>query len=420
MTVRTSYVRGNRVIQTQGTTTTHYALDVAIGLPEVLYTSEGNTYLHLPGIIVAESNSGDTRFLLSDGLGSVRHAADDSGAVVSYHEFDPYGNPIVNYPLSTIHSPYGYTGEWWEDEVGLLYLRARWYQPETGTFLSRDAVENEPPYQYVRGNVVNLTDPSGMDPCTDNDPSTICHTQPIGGQTPQFPSLPIATPLSNLSPGSSPPIPPQLLPDCEEEKPCQVILGANRVSRIGGLAELSSQWLNFAPPEQLLPYHHYILVVDPNNLVRPGGPSLVKPFGGEISIGNFVQASDQVAVYHFGAFAEVLVNGSYEPLFLGHMIPETGFYQQSKDAVTPDNVGTLRPQYTLLDDQAKCTDVLQCFRNAARIMAAMNLNYNAFNQNSNFFTKTLLGHCGFGQVGPVNNVFAPGWNHATGYLGTQH
>jgi hypothetical protein len=33
--------------------------------------------------------------------------------------------------------------------------------PETGTFLSVDPVESEPPYQYVRGNPVNLTDPSG-------------------------------------------------------------------------------------------------------------------------------------------------------------------------------------------------------------------------------------------------------------------
>jgi hypothetical protein len=32
---------------------------------------------------------------------------------------------------------------------------------ETGTFLSRDPVENEPPYLYARGNSVNITDPSG-------------------------------------------------------------------------------------------------------------------------------------------------------------------------------------------------------------------------------------------------------------------
>jgi RHS repeat-associated protein len=82
---------------------------------------------------------------------------DETTEVVSYHEFDPYGNPVQNGG-----SPYGYTGEWREDEVGLLYLRARWYAPETGTFLSVDPVESEPPYLYVRGNPANLTDASGL------------------------------------------------------------------------------------------------------------------------------------------------------------------------------------------------------------------------------------------------------------------
>jgi hypothetical protein len=44
---------GDRVGQTSGTTITHFALDV-MGLAEVIYTSEGNAYLHLPGVIVAE------------------------------------------------------------------------------------------------------------------------------------------------------------------------------------------------------------------------------------------------------------------------------------------------------------------------------------------------------------------------------
>ncbi len=149
---------GNRVAQTVGVSTTYFALDVASGLPEVIYTSEGNTYLHLPGVIVAESATGETRYLLSDGLGSIRQAVDDNGEVVSYHEFDPYGNPVSN----NGGEPYGYTGEWWEGYNELLHLRARWLMPETGTFLSRDAVESEPPYQYVRGNPVNLADPSGF------------------------------------------------------------------------------------------------------------------------------------------------------------------------------------------------------------------------------------------------------------------
>ena len=86
--------------------TTNYALDV-IGLPEVIYTSDDNAYLHLPGVIVTEKD-GAVRYLLSDGLGSVRQAVDDTGAVVAYHEFDPYGNPTDNGSLIT---DYGFTGE---------------------------------------------------------------------------------------------------------------------------------------------------------------------------------------------------------------------------------------------------------------------------------------------------------------------
>ena len=74
---------GNRVAQTKGATTTHFALDSTMGLPEVIAsrsvtnTSEDNTYLHLAGLIVTQNPNGDTRYLLSDGLGSVRHIVDD-------------------------------------------------------------------------------------------------------------------------------------------------------------------------------------------------------------------------------------------------------------------------------------------------------------------------------------------------------
>ncbi|MFN8454625.1 MAG: RHS repeat-associated core domain-containing protein [Anaerolineae bacterium] len=63
-----------------------------------------------------------------------------------------------------ICEPYGYTGEWYEGYIDLLHLRARWYNAEIGAFLSRDLVESEPPYQYVRGNPVNMVDPSGLCP----------------------------------------------------------------------------------------------------------------------------------------------------------------------------------------------------------------------------------------------------------------
>ncbi len=130
---------GNRVGQTVGVSTTHFALDVQ-GLPEVIYTSEDEAYLHLPDVSVTEQ-AGETRYLLSDGLGSVRQAMDDNGSVVVYNEFDPYGNPIVN-RKSEIVNPYSYTGECWQDELELLHLRACFLKTAEvfcGTFLSEFA-----------------------------------------------------------------------------------------------------------------------------------------------------------------------------------------------------------------------------------------------------------------------------------------
>ena len=84
--------------------------------------------------------------------------------VVAYNEFDPYGNPMQNGS-----EPYGFTGEWWQDEVGLLHLQARWYLAETGTFLSRDAhlgnisvPASINGYNYAHQNPINLTDPTGL------------------------------------------------------------------------------------------------------------------------------------------------------------------------------------------------------------------------------------------------------------------
>ncbi len=160
---------GDRVGQTLGLTTTSFALDVQ-GLPEVIYTSEGNAYLQLPGVIMTESAEGETRYLLSDGLGSIRQVTDDTGSVVGYNEFDPYGNPSARSAVGGQPSPYGFTGEWWQSEVGLLHLRARWYAPETGSFLSRDAWEGDLSrpdtlhgYSYAANNPIIYRDASGLD-----------------------------------------------------------------------------------------------------------------------------------------------------------------------------------------------------------------------------------------------------------------
>ena len=56
------------------------------------------------------------------------------------------------------------SGQYTDNESGLVYLRARYYDPTTGTFLTRDPIEAQTrePYGYVNGNPLNLTDPTGL------------------------------------------------------------------------------------------------------------------------------------------------------------------------------------------------------------------------------------------------------------------
>ena len=66
--------------------------------------------------------------------------------------------------------PSFYRGEQYDSDLGLYYLRARYYNPATGRFLSRDPLDGnakEPAslhkYLYANGDPVNAKDPTGRD-----------------------------------------------------------------------------------------------------------------------------------------------------------------------------------------------------------------------------------------------------------------
>lgn len=84
-----------------------------------------------------------------------------SGAVLLIRSYDPYGSGMTSY---------GFAGEW-TDQTGLQNLRARYYMPQPGRFLTRDiypGTPNQPEtinrYSYSSNNPLKYTDPSGHFP----------------------------------------------------------------------------------------------------------------------------------------------------------------------------------------------------------------------------------------------------------------
>jgi RHS repeat-associated protein len=160
---------GNRIKKTVGATISKYLLDIQPGLSVVLSETTGanvTRYVHGPrGIHGVKDSSNAWHWPVQDGLGSVRGVVDNSVGVQESRLYGPYGEPFGS--SGTSQTSYGFTGEP-TDANGLLYLRARYYNPTIGTFMSLDPFEgmwSEPMslngYGYVHANPVNWTDPSG-------------------------------------------------------------------------------------------------------------------------------------------------------------------------------------------------------------------------------------------------------------------
>lgn len=109
-----------------------------------------------------------------DALGSVIALSDESGDVIQQYVYDAYGEIKIyngeNQEVTTspIKNPYTYTGREFDEETGFYYYRARYYDANTGRFLSQDPLSFRGGgfnlYQYVLGNPINSTDPTGLAP----------------------------------------------------------------------------------------------------------------------------------------------------------------------------------------------------------------------------------------------------------------
>ena len=75
-----------------------------------------------------------------DALGSVRQLTDGEGVVTYSKSYMPYGEALSSSGVGT--SSYAFAGEW-RDSSGLIFLRARFYAPWDGRFLTQDVWEGD-------------------------------------------------------------------------------------------------------------------------------------------------------------------------------------------------------------------------------------------------------------------------------------
>ncbi|WP_169741313.1 RHS repeat-associated core domain-containing protein [Andreprevotia chitinilytica] len=88
--------------------------------------------------------------LAHDALGSIIATTDATGTVQSETLYDAWGNPTLKVGSSA--NKFGYTGHQMDGESGLIYFKARYYDPEIGRFITQDpaAGKDEEPLSYQK------------------------------------------------------------------------------------------------------------------------------------------------------------------------------------------------------------------------------------------------------------------------------
>jgi RHS repeat-associated protein len=153
---------GLRMSKTVGPTTTKFAWDRSGDLSLLL--KDGNIYyVHGPnGLSIEQITGGNATFLLHDQQDSTRLLTDSTGKVVGTYSYDAWGSTTDHTGNATTNLQYD--GQYIDAETGFQYLRARYYDPATGQFITVDPVYRATleHYNYSADNPLNLADPSGL------------------------------------------------------------------------------------------------------------------------------------------------------------------------------------------------------------------------------------------------------------------
>ena len=142
--------------------------------------TDGNYYLYhrATELMGYTSFKGDTYYYRQDSHGNVTAILDITGNEIKSYSYNPYGkketfsiNPEGNNTIlyqwkaetDKFHNPFGYCGEYTDNETGLIYLRNRYYDTNNGRFITEDPIKDGLNwYVYCENNPVMFVDPLGL------------------------------------------------------------------------------------------------------------------------------------------------------------------------------------------------------------------------------------------------------------------
>lgn len=172
---------GNRVAETAAGVTTRYLVDNLnpTGYSQVVDELTGSTvqreYAYGLQRVDQSQLIGNTwtpSLYGYDGFGSVRQLTNLAGAITDGYAYDAFGNLLSS--TGTTPNDFRYRGEQYDSTLGLQYLRARYYNPATGRFMSKDPYSGDVTdpkslhkYAYAGANPIAGRDPSGWDDDTE-------------------------------------------------------------------------------------------------------------------------------------------------------------------------------------------------------------------------------------------------------------
>jgi len=118
---------------------------------------------------LAELRGSTTDYYAADGLGSITSLSSSTGALANTYTYDSFGNTTAS--TGTVRNYFQYTAREFDSETNLYFYRARYFDPNSGRFLSEDPMRftmGANFFPYVHNDPMNRIDPFGL---CDNAPN---------------------------------------------------------------------------------------------------------------------------------------------------------------------------------------------------------------------------------------------------------